>query len=218
MLNLNFQRVFMKSGQTFFVLFVILPVLLAGCGSGSKMIGSWKDSAYIGPVKGRVLVVGVAPNATHRRIFEDSLVANLKGEGVDAVAGYNYDEDGVEPTKSAIQRVVKQSASSAVMVTHVIGDEERDSYFPAIGATFVDPGYFDGLHSYYPMVHRYVYMPAQDISTEIVTLETGLYDAGSGQLIWIGRTEAVNPEMTKKYYTSLTKLFIRDLRKNKLIP
>lgn len=207
----------MKAKVLLPALIFMLTLVLSGCAGGNKMVGSWKDASYTGPVKGRVLVVGVARNDTHRRIFEDSLVANLKTEGVDGVAGYTFDDDGVEPTKAAIMAVVKESGASTVLVTHVIGPDEKNLYFPAIGGTFVDRGYYGGLHSYYPRVYSYVYMPAQNVSTEIVILETGLYDTGSGQLIWIGRSEAVNPEMTKKYYTGLTKLFVRDLRKNNLL-
>ena len=206
-----------KLFSTELVILLAVFISLSGCAGGNKMIGSWKDGSYSGPVKGRVLVVGVARNDTHRRIFEDSLVANLKTEGVAGVAGYTFDADGVEPTKAAVMAVVQQSGASTVLVTHVIGSDEKSSYFPAIGGTFVDRGYYGGLHSYYPRVYNYVYMPAQNVSTETVTLETGLYDTGSGQLIWIGRSEAVNPEMTKKYYTGLTKLFVRDLRKNNLL-
>ncbi|MEA2114927.1 MAG: hypothetical protein U9P36_06045 [Thermodesulfobacteriota bacterium] len=207
----------MKAKVVVLGLIILLPLLFSGCAGRNKMTGSWKDPSFTGPVKGKVLVVGVAHNDTHRRIFEDSLMVNLKAEGTDAVAGYTYEDDGVEPTKAAILAVVKQSGASTVLVTHVAGSEEKSQYFPAIGATFIDPGYYGGLYSYYPMVYNYVYMPAQTYSKEIVTLETGLYDASSGQLIWIGRSDAVNPEMTKKYYTGLTKLFVNDLRKNNLI-
>ncbi len=194
-----------------------LTFFLFGCGAGNKMTGSWKDSSISGPVTGRMLVVGVARNDTHRRIFEDSLATNLKEEGVDAVTSYTFDDEGLEPTKAAIMEVVRQSGASTVLVTHVVGSDEKSRYFPAVGATFVDRGYYGGLYSYYPMVYNFVYMPAQNVSTETVTLETGLYNAADGQLIWIGRSEAVNPEMTKKYYTSLTRLFVQDLRKNNLL-
>ena len=199
------------------VLVIVLAVFLSGCAGGNKMIGSWKDTSYSGPVKGKVLVVGVARNQTKRRIFEDSLVNNLKAEGVDGVSSYTIDSERVEPTEAAIRAMVQQSGTVAVLVTHVVGSDEKNRYFPAIGGTFVDRGYYGGLYSYYPMVFNYVYMPAQNVSTEIVTLETGLYLASSGQLIWIGRSEAVNPEMTKKYYTALTRLFVKDLRKNNLL-
>jgi hypothetical protein len=196
----------------------VFVFLLFGCGARNKMTESWKDPAFTGPVKGRVLAVGVAHNDTTRRLFEDSLVANLKAENVDGVSSYTIDDNGVEPTEAAIRAVVKQSGASFVLVTHVAGSVEKSQYFPAVGATFVNPGYYGGLYSYYPQVYNYVYMPAQIYDTEIVTLETGLYDASNGQLIWIGRSNAVNPEMTKKYYTSLTELFVRDLLKKDLIP
>ena len=196
----------------------VLVFLLFGCGARNKMTESWKDPSFTGPVKGRVLVVGVAHNDTTRRLFEDSLVANLKAENVDGVSSYTIDDDGVKPTEAAIRAVLKQSGASFVLVTHVAGSVEKSQYFPAVGATFVNPGYYGGLYSYYPQVYNYVYMPSQIYTKEIVTLQTGLYDASSGQLIWIGRSNAVNPEMTKKYYTSLTELFVRDLRKKELIP
>lgn len=208
----------MKAKVALAALLIMLSLLFSSCAGGNRMIGSWKDASYTGPVKGRVLVVGVARNDTHRRIFEDSLVVNLKTEGVDGVAGYTFADDGVEPTEAAIRAVMKQSGASTVLVTHVIGSGEKNRYFPAIGDTFVGRGYYGGLHSYYPRVYNFVYMPAQNVNTETVTLETGLYDGNSGQLIWIGRSEAVNPEMTKKYYTGLTKLFVKDLRKKNLIP
>ena len=142
---------------------------------------------------------------------KEAILTILRAEGVDAVTSYTFDDDGVEPTEAAIRAVIKQADASFVLVTHVAGSVEKSQYFPAVGATFVDAGYYGGLYSYYPRVYNYVYMPAQTFSKEIVTLETGLYDAGNSQLIWIGRSDAVNPEMTKKYYISLTKLFVRDL-------
>ena len=200
-----------------FLLLVIPAFLLTGCAQGNKMIGSWKDPAYTGPIKGKILVVGVAHNSTVRRIFEDSLVHNLEAAGADAVAGYTVNSERIEPNKGEISKMVKRSGAATVLVTHAVGSDEKTRYFPAIGGTFVDPGYYGGLYTYYPMVYNYVYMPAQTVTTEMVTLETGLYAADSGQLIWVGRTEAINPEMTKKYYTALSSLFVKDLKKEKLL-
>ncbi len=208
----------MKTGLFFTTMTYFLTLLLFGCGGGNKMTGSWKDPSFTGSIRGRVLVVGVARNETNRRIFEDSLVANLKADGVDAVAGHTFNENGVEPSEAAIRAVMKQAGAASVLVTHVAGTDEKSQYFPAIGATFIDPGYYGGLYSYYPRVYNYVYMPAQTFNQETVTLETGLYDGSDGKLIWIGRTNAVNPEMTMKYYTGLTRLFVRALQKNNLIP
>ena len=198
------------------LLLLVVAIMLTSCSTGSKMTGSWTDTTVAEPVKGKILVIGVARNETHQRIFENSLVENLEAEGATTVAGHTLGEQP-KPDKEAIIALVQQSGAAAVLVTHVIGSEEMSSYFPAIGGTFVTPGYYGGLYSYYPMVYNYVYMPAQNYSKEIVTLETGLYDGRTGKLLWIGRSEAVNPEMTKKFYTSLTKLFVRDLRKNELI-
>ncbi len=211
---MNAKKIFSLSAA---LLLLIVSVMLTSCGGGSKMTGSWSDSTVTAPVKGKILVIGVARNETHQRIFENSLGANLEAEGVVTVAGHTLTSEKIEPTKEAIVALVQQAGAAAVLVTHVIGSEEMSSYFPAIGGTFITPGYYGGLYSYYPMVYNYVYMPAQNFSKEVVTLETGLYDAHTGKLLWVGRSEAVNPEMTKKFYTSLTKLFVKDLCKKELI-
>jgi hypothetical protein len=213
-MNMNRKKVFSLSAK---LILLVVAIMLTSCSTGSKMTGSWSDTTVSDPVKGKILVIGVARNETHQRIFEDSLVANLEAEGVTTVAGHTLTSEQIKPDKEAIVALVQKAGAEAVLVTHVIGSEEMSSYFPAIGGTFVSPGYYGGLYSYYPMVYNYVYMPAQNFSKEIVTLETGLYDARTGKLLWVGRSEAVNPEMTKKYYTSLTKLFVRDLRKKELI-
>jgi hypothetical protein len=201
------------------VITLAFAVLLSSCTGGSKVTDSWTDPSYTAsdPVKGKVLVVGVARNDTHRHIFEDSMVANLQAVGVEGVASHTLIKGKLEPTGAAFKAVIKQAKAATVLVTHVIGSEEESQYFPAIGATFVDAGNYGGLHSYYPMVYNFTLMPAQNVSKETVTIETGLYDASNGQLIWIGRTEAVNPEMTLKYYTSLTKKVVRDLRKKNVL-
>jgi len=201
------------------VFFLLLAgMLVAGCGPSNKMTGSWVDNSYAGKgFQGKVLVIGVARNQTHRRIFEDSLTANLREAGVDAVASHTVEAEPIKAEEAAIRAVVAKAGASEVMVTHVTGSDEESRYFPAVGATIVDTGYYGGLYRYYPQVYHFVYMPAQNTTTETVTLETGLYDVADGKLIWIGRTKAVNPEMTKKYYQSLTKLFVRDLKTKKLI-
>jgi major membrane immunogen (membrane-anchored lipoprotein) len=206
--------------QSIFLLLTVLLLgsLVTGCGPSSKMTGSWVDKSYTGgAVRGEVLVVGVARNQTHRHIFEDSLVNNLRARGVDAVASYTIAPEEIQGNEAAIREVVKKSGASAVLVTHVIGSEERSRYFPAMGATLVDYGYYGGLYSYYPQVFHFVYMPAQNTSTETVTLESSLYDTADGHLIWIGRANATNPEMTKKFYISLTRQVVAEMRKNKVL-
>lgn len=197
------------------MIMLALCVLLSACagGSSSKVTDSWTDPARKATVKGKVLVVGVARNETHRHIFEDSMVANLQEVGVEGVASHTLIKGKLEPTGAAVKAVIKQADAATVLVTHVIGSEEESQYFPAIGVSVVDAGHYGGLHSYYPMVYNFTLMPAQNVSKETVSLETGLYDAKNSQLIWIGRTKAVNPVMTLKYYTSLTKKVVRDLRK-----
>ena len=70
------------------VITLALAVLLSSCTGGSKVTDSWTDPSYTAPVKGKVLVVGVARNDTHRHIFEDSMVANLQAVGVEGVASH----------------------------------------------------------------------------------------------------------------------------------
>ena len=65
--------------------------LLAGlaCGATTKLSTVWKEPGYAGPGLARILVLGVAEDATTRRAFEDRFAQALDARGAQALASYH---------------------------------------------------------------------------------------------------------------------------------
>lgn len=56
--------------------------LLTGCGASTTIVTRWEATADRGPPCVRMLVVGVTPNASVRRVFEDEMVKVALARGV----------------------------------------------------------------------------------------------------------------------------------------
>src|SRR5215475_8176370 len=64
-------------------------VFLASCAS-TTLQSTWMDPSFTGGPFKKVFVMGLAPNETSRRVFEDIMVARLQAAGVQAVPAYQF--------------------------------------------------------------------------------------------------------------------------------
>jgi hypothetical protein len=67
-----------------------LVLALVGACQSTTLENSWRDAQYKGPPLKKLLVVGVANQATTRRLFEDGFVKELAEIGVAGVQSYDY--------------------------------------------------------------------------------------------------------------------------------
>ena len=198
------------------VIVLSICVLLGGC-SANRLLSTWKDPAVNTPLPAPVLVVGISKNATKRHIYEDTFVDSLNGVNIKAIASYTASKQAIEPSKDALKDVVKKTGAKTVLITHMVGENEKDHYQPALDRYGSIRHSNTGLYRYYPMIYSSVYTPGSYTSTTKVMLETNLYDVETERLIWTARSESIDPVMTRKYYQKLIDLFLNDLQRKKLI-
>ena len=67
---------------------MLIGVLVAGCGSSIKVTDSWTDPNREGQRVQSIMVLGIAKEATARRMFEDNFVEELQARGVNAIVSY----------------------------------------------------------------------------------------------------------------------------------
>jgi hypothetical protein len=90
------------------VLLALLALTAAGCAS-TTLDGTWTWPEFAGKrLQGTVMVVGVARDDTVRRIYEDTMVAQLAARGVTAVRSYEtvptaLDKDSVADLPAPIR-------------------------------------------------------------------------------------------------------------------
>ncbi len=153
---------------------------------------SWVDPEAGGKKLGNVLVVGVARNATARRQFEDSFAKVLASRQIGALTSYVQLPDPAAIDEAAVKPIAQKEKVTHVLIVRLVDRKTVTSYVPPSPA-YYGPGYYPGYYNTWPGYYNYGYAaatrPGYTFDTEYVNLETNVYDAATGKLVWSGLTQ-----------------------------
>jgi hypothetical protein len=188
-----------------------IAFLIISCG-GTELTQKQVDDAYTGKPVSDILVIAITGNEHNRRTFEKKFVARLKSVGVDAIASEKAIPmpADLELKKETILDAVHQHKNDAVIITHLIGKEEKDAYTRAD----IDRHRFFG---FYRSRYRTAHNPGYASTSTTVRLETNLYDVKTEKLMWSGQSKTWSKDSTNQIINDVIDTVINDLQKNKLI-
>ena len=187
--------------------FSILTMLI-GC-TTAKPVAEWRDTNYQGGPFNNFLIVGVSGHESTRRTFEETFVSHLKDAQVNAVASFDAIPGEDRPTKDSIKAAIEGKTIDAVLITHLVGVDEKQIYHP--------PTYSGGFYGYYGFVGRYAYNPGYVSNQKTVKLETNLYDASSDKLVWSMQSATINPSNEKTLIEAKIKTVVKRLKAQQLL-
>lgn len=196
---------------------LLLLLLLSSCAT-TKLTTSWHDGAFSAQKTIEdVLVIGITKEETVRRLYEDGFAAKFSDAGVRAYPSYTLNIPDIKPTRNAVAAAVASADASYVLITRHVSTDTKQHYRPP-EPVYVDP-YYSRMDRYYPLVYREAYYrPGYSYSVTTVLLESNLYDAATGKLIWSAQSKSVDPAMTQKFLDELIGVFAQDLKKNGFLP
>ena len=179
-----------------------------GAGDGAVIEDRWQQATPPPEPYGTVFVIGVAESDDLRRLFEDEFVRQLNGQGVRGTPGYSVMPQR-EVTRDEVVKAVRASGADGVVVTRLLKREQRHK------ASFSPDGY----STHYSKAVGSVATPTPPVvyRTEVVTLETRLFDAASERMVWVASTELFDPRATPSEVARLVRAIVKDLQKGKLI-
>ena len=160
-------------------------VLTSACTTGVKPIGEWRDPAYTGKID-NILIVGATSRSTRRRVFEDLFVEALATTNVRSVTSYSLVINTLELSRDTVMQAIEGQNIDAVLVTRLLGVKEKEVYkIPS------DYDHHDDYVEYFDLAvsqsNRGYYS-----QFKVVTLETNVYDARSGNLIWSMQSDTID--------------------------
>jgi hypothetical protein len=176
----------------------------------------WKDNTYEGAID-KIMVVAVTENTRNRLIFEREFVEAFKKIGVEAVASVDVTSSEEKSNEAVILAEARKRGISMILVTHLIGVEDKEVYHPPTTQAVPVRGYHNRFNSYYPRVYEYVHEPGYYTQHKNVNLETNLYETRTEKLIWSVTSETIDPKSVNKIIESLSNEVIKNLRKNNLL-
>lgn len=193
--------------------FVALAMLLVlgACGTTS-LTASWYDDSF--KQRGTLadlLIIAVTKDQTVRRLYEDSFVGKLSGKDARAVQSYTLTDPDIEPEPEEIEAAVAEVKAKYVLITRHLGTDTKEHYQPPVRVPVYSDPYYSRMNRYYPLAYHEVYSPGYNYSVTTVSLESNIYEAATGDLVWSARSESVDPKMTKNYVEELVNVFVADL-------
>jgi hypothetical protein len=188
---------------------VLIASLLAAC-TAAKPIGEWRDESYTGQVE-HILIIGVTARNERRRAFETQFVEALAARGVSATPSYRLITSSVNLTRESVEQAIQGANISGVLVTRLAGVKQAEM--------IRQPSAYDGDDDYFTHYNLKSRETTQAYYDEhrVLTLETNLYDAVSGNLVWRMESEAIDAARPRDVIAAQVELTVKTLSKRGLI-
>ncbi|RPI10720.1 MAG: hypothetical protein EHM71_02820 [Zetaproteobacteria bacterium] len=187
----------------------VIVATLSACAS-TTLDTTWRDPTFAGQPFTKVLVVGSTDSAENRRIFEDTVVGELKARGVNAVASYTMIPNESDVKRERVIEAVRTAGADCVISTRVVGVETKREQVP-VQSPF--PGDMDLYRQYSPMEAGTTIR--QDY--QIAHMESNLFDARTGKMVWWGRSSAFPTADISRLSRELGNSIISSLKDAKLL-
>lgn len=201
------------------ILAVVLATATIANGKSTKLVASWKNPEYSGATFHRILVIGMSAKPGVRADFEDALSKLVAGEGVEAIPGNTIllRPEGTKLDLGYLKAQVKEFKIDAVIVSRLVKVDKDITYIP--GQPYVPYPYYGSFYGYYGAVYPVVYSPDYLREDTTVRVETNVYavKGADGELVWTGVSDTFNPSSADKVIDGLTKLIVKELRKNAVL-
>jgi hypothetical protein len=203
---------------------LVVLAMVVGAGSCSSpsptAVNSWQKEGSAGKAYRRVLVFDVSRRPLVRRDIETAFVEQLNARGVDAVPSADYLPATQKAARELFDKVLANAKADAILVTRLADVRRRDQASEGTAAAVSPlPAGVSGLFEYYAWAWERVYDPPQvHQGDEVVTMESRLFDAKTGEVVWAGATPALQlSKDLKKDATAFARGVLSDLGQKGLV-
>jgi hypothetical protein len=207
---------------TLFSRSLLLVVALSALGACQKTTTtiplSWRNPAYENGGFEKLFVIGVGKDDGTRRLFEDRFARAIALEGAAAQASWGHLPQSERLSAKQIRGAIDGDDFDGVLITRLLGINQSEEYVPPSTHTVPTTYYGYGYYGYYGTSYEIVHQPGYYKTNTTFRLETNLYSVATGDLVWSGQSDTVNPESITDVIDSMTSAVAKKLKAEKLIP
>ena len=197
------------------MLMVTLALLAASC-ANTRIEQAWMDPQWSGYPAKKVIVIGIGESDLRRRSFEDLFVSLLRERGNDASPSYSVLPPITTENQAAIDEALTKGGYDAILTASPTGVRTESSVAPS--TTYYTPTtYYNGFYNYYATTYRMVSTPEYTTQYDVWTVETNMYDAKSGKLLWTGQSSTSQTGNFQKAVKDFSQVIVDELGKRGLI-
>ncbi len=204
-------------------IYILIVVGLFYSCTSSELVENWKNPDIKTFEAQKVLVIGITPEESTRKVFEKKLVAELKKNGVNAVKSMDYFENSftsspkTEKEMLALESELLENGFDAILLSKVLGVEDKITVVKAyrnLDKTFKSfrEDYYENQEIYYDEDYYEEY--------QVFHAESSLYcicPDKARELIWKGSIDVTEPENIKKAVGDYVKVLVWALKGQELL-
>lgn len=208
--------------KRFNIIIILAAFALQGCMS-TKFSASWKGPDFEAKSYDLLLVWALSDNVANRATVEDELTHYLNLKGVNTHSGSDilpYDRTIIPKDQAVIKAKLLEKGYDAVLTIGLKDIKEETHYVQGTG--YYNPmsyGYYGSFYGYSSYMYGNVYQPGYYSSTEMIYLETNLWDVNTGKLVWSGQSKSTGQGTVDKTANAYARAVTTELiSKGILIP
>jgi hypothetical protein len=187
---------------------IVALALFAAC-SSTSLTGVYVVPGFTGPPFKKLMVIGLGASEGGRAQFENTVADRLATHGVLAVASNNVIAASGDVTRDAVRAWVQADGYDAVLVTRLVDTQKQTTYRP--------PTYTD-FYGYWGSYGSYVTSPGYVLETTTLIIETTLFDASTGKVVYTARSKSFQPSSREQVVKELSSLLVNDLTTRGMLP
>jgi hypothetical protein len=183
-----------------------------GCISSTQMTGVWHDPGYTGAPEGSVLVLGIGATEIGTRLFEDAMYTQLVKRNMRVMKGSNAFPVNAPIDTLVLREYVISTQVDLLSVTRLVDVSKDTEYVPGTTAYVPVANYYN-FSGYYTHSYAVVHEPGYMRESVTATIETNVYSAKTGGLVWSGRSQTVDPASIDDAATGVAHALVTNMAK-----
>jgi hypothetical protein len=199
--------------------------LLTGCASKPEttLEVTWA-APQLPPAKSfkKLLIISVAPSEFVQEAFQNQMAAELKKQGVNAVASRRYFTRYTDAERDRFMKTITDSDADHILLARVTTSEQkvyedRGTIIGPGGVAYGDASSIQGAYAraFYPGS----VVSGGDVAIKTVTSETSVFAAKGEKLIWSARVRTTNTQSATgaEYAPEYVGVILEAMKKDKLL-
>jgi hypothetical protein len=197
---------------------VVLACTILVAGS-TKYVSSYHNpKASLKSLSGKkVACFVVIPSEELRGAREETVAAEMRERGIDAIAGYTILPGELVKDREKAKAFIKKAGIAGAIMLRLVNDQEAQKFSTTtVGGWYTQP-YYGSFYGYWNYGWSSVYVYETTWTERVVTIETLIYSVENDELIWAGRSDTSSPKDIKKFVKELAEATGKELRKAGLV-
>ena len=191
---------------------VVLLVVTVAAAASTEFLSTWRHPLG-GDLAGlKVATFLVTPDPSMRMGPEETLAAELRRRGHDAVAGHLVLPLELTKDREKAKEFLTNAGITGAVVMRLLAEDERRR--PSV---YYSQGYYPSFWGYWNYGWSTTYVIGATGTDKVFWVETLVYSVELDRLLWAGESQTVNPEGIREFVKDLVDAAGEEMRKAGLI-